>query len=370
MRVAVYDGTDLEYFATDHLGSTVLVMDDTGTKLSEQRYLPFGEVRTDVGTAITQTDFGFTGQRNNTYIKLIDYGARWYSSALGRFTQPDTIIPSLTNSQSYNRYSYVNNDPVNFTDPSGHLPIGDDDDDVCLPGSDCNEDVSPWAERHITRVNEELLDPNDGNSGISGRDFYDWYLWLYRQYDGWWWDFFGGEFSIYDAMAMVLIGEGSGHYRRGGVSTFLFAEAGYREIVDRCMSIGGNSADYCNSTEGLINRFAMYMASAGERANPNKGFGTDPDPHHHRNFGSYERSWTLRMSFLYEHPRTNWMEGCKPGSPCGFGNRIGNSTWWVDKARAALIADPENYKFVKYNSYNNIFLIVDYDFRKELGYGN
>jgi RHS repeat-associated protein len=61
--------------------------------VSNQRYLPFGEVRTVVGTLITQTDFGYTGQRNNTYIKLIDYGARWYSLSLGRFTQPDTLIP-------------------------------------------------------------------------------------------------------------------------------------------------------------------------------------------------------------------------------------------------------------------------------------
>jgi RHS repeat-associated protein len=125
MRVAVYDGTDLEYFATDHLRSTVLVMDDMGNKLSEQRYLPFGEVRTDVGTAITQTDFGFTGQRNKAYINLIDFRARFYSPALGRFTQPDTIVPNPANSQSWNRFSYAQNNPVNFNDPTGHIPEGE-----------------------------------------------------------------------------------------------------------------------------------------------------------------------------------------------------------------------------------------------------
>lgn len=152
------------------------------------------------------------------------------------------------------------------------------------------------------------------------------------------------------------------------VLQFLFAEAGYREIVHNCMNNGGSS-DYCNSTEGLINRFAMYMASAGPRANPNKGFGTDPDPFHHRNFGSYERTWTLRMSFLYEHPRSDWMKGCAPGEPCGFGNRIGDPSWWVDKARAALNADPSKKVFVFYASAKNIFLIVDYDFRQQLRNG-
>jgi hypothetical protein len=52
----------LSYFLTDHLGSVVAVLNSTGTILSEQRYLPFGQVRSDVGT-ITQTDFGYTGQR-------------------------------------------------------------------------------------------------------------------------------------------------------------------------------------------------------------------------------------------------------------------------------------------------------------------
>jgi len=50
----------------------------------------------------------------------MDYGARWYSQSLGRFIQPDTIIPDLTNSQAWNRYSYVLNSPILYVDPSGH----------------------------------------------------------------------------------------------------------------------------------------------------------------------------------------------------------------------------------------------------------
>jgi hypothetical protein len=46
---------------------------------------------------------------------------------LGRFIQPDALIPDATNPQNWNRYSYVNNRPVNFNDPSGHdaIPIDD-----------------------------------------------------------------------------------------------------------------------------------------------------------------------------------------------------------------------------------------------------
>ena len=48
----------LKYFLTDHLGSTLAVLDSSGTALSETRYMPFGAVRDDVGT-ISQTDFTY-----------------------------------------------------------------------------------------------------------------------------------------------------------------------------------------------------------------------------------------------------------------------------------------------------------------------
>ena len=57
------DGTGLKYLLTDHLGSVVAVTDDQGTLTSQQRYLPFGGVRTNIGS-IVQTDYGYTGQRN------------------------------------------------------------------------------------------------------------------------------------------------------------------------------------------------------------------------------------------------------------------------------------------------------------------
>jgi len=69
-RLWLNDGSGLKYLLTDQLGSVVAVTDNSGSLLSQQRYLPFGGVRTDVGN-ITQTDFAFreahlwcTGQRN------------------------------------------------------------------------------------------------------------------------------------------------------------------------------------------------------------------------------------------------------------------------------------------------------------------
>jgi RHS repeat-associated protein len=56
---------------------------------------------------------------------LMDYRARFFSPALGRFLQPDSIIPDQTNPQAWNRFSYVKNNPVNFNDPTGHKECDD-----------------------------------------------------------------------------------------------------------------------------------------------------------------------------------------------------------------------------------------------------
>jgi RHS repeat-associated protein len=111
----------LQYFLSDHLGSIVVVTDASGTLISQQRYLPFGGVRENVGN-ITQTDYGYTGQRNlDSGIGLMDYKARFYSPYINRFIQPDTIVPGMFNPQNLNRYSYVRNNPIRYTDPSGHV---------------------------------------------------------------------------------------------------------------------------------------------------------------------------------------------------------------------------------------------------------
>jgi RHS repeat-associated protein len=95
-------------------------------------YAPFGEYRIQPSYPTSEiTDRGFTGHRHNDYIKLIYMGARWYLPYLNRFLSADTIVPNPANPQSFNRYSYTLNNPVNFTDPTGHRECG--------PWEDCSE---------------------------------------------------------------------------------------------------------------------------------------------------------------------------------------------------------------------------------------
>ncbi len=55
------------------------------------------------------------------------YNARWYDPQLGRFTQVDTIIPGAGNLSAWDRYAYTLNNPLRYTDPSGHM-VDDGDD--------------------------------------------------------------------------------------------------------------------------------------------------------------------------------------------------------------------------------------------------
>jgi RHS repeat-associated protein len=103
----------------DHLGSTNMVTDSSGTLLEARSYKAFGETASQSG-AVT-TDVGYTGQRQEPELGLYFYNARWYDPVLGRFAQADTIVPNPTDAKAFDRYAYVNNNPVRYNDPSGHM---------------------------------------------------------------------------------------------------------------------------------------------------------------------------------------------------------------------------------------------------------
>ena len=59
-----------------------------------------------------------------------------YDPALGRFIQPDSIIPDLASSKGFDRYAYSNNNPINYNDPSGHKACSDfDENGNCIKDS-------------------------------------------------------------------------------------------------------------------------------------------------------------------------------------------------------------------------------------------
>jgi len=109
------------YLHGDHLGSTVLTTDGEGRRVGEVRYAPYGATRWAWGSP--STAYRYTGQRWEGGVGLYDYRARWYEPTLGRFVQPDTLVPEPGNPQDLNRYTYVRNNPLKYTDPTGHYLV-------------------------------------------------------------------------------------------------------------------------------------------------------------------------------------------------------------------------------------------------------
>ncbi len=106
------------YYHTDHLGSSSVITDETATKVQSLTYFPYGQTRTSTGSI--DVHHKYTSQELDDSTGLYFYNARYYDPALGRFVSADSIIPNPRDPQALNRYSYVRNNPIIYTDPSGH----------------------------------------------------------------------------------------------------------------------------------------------------------------------------------------------------------------------------------------------------------
>jgi RHS repeat-associated protein len=137
-RLAVRTGGTLSYLLGDHLGSSSVTTDANGVKTASALYKAFGETRYTLGNL--GTDYHFTGQREESALGGIYwFQSRWFDPTLGRFMSPDTIVPTGTQgTQAWDRYAFVNNNPVRYTDPTGHRTCEED-------GYNCEGDdyVSP-----------------------------------------------------------------------------------------------------------------------------------------------------------------------------------------------------------------------------------
>ncbi len=122
--IAIRRGGTLYYIVPDHLGGTLRVVDTSGNLVDDIRYHVFGGTRS--GGTNLQTDKRFTGQTLDMSTGLYWYGSRAYDPVLGRFVQPDPIVPDHKNPQALNRFSYCLNNPVRYTDPTGNMWETDD----------------------------------------------------------------------------------------------------------------------------------------------------------------------------------------------------------------------------------------------------
>jgi RHS repeat-associated protein len=125
-----------QYATGDQLGSLRVITTSSGSVVSRHDYMPFGE---ELGASVggRTTGMGFSGSGDNNRKKFTGYErdtetgldfaqARFYGSTQGRFTSPDPFSASaiIADPQTFNRYAYCRNNPVNSTDPTGMAAAG------------------------------------------------------------------------------------------------------------------------------------------------------------------------------------------------------------------------------------------------------
>ena len=116
------------YLYHDHLGSIVRVADANGALVEGADYGPFGERRgfahpTGIPAIPETTNKGFTGHEMLDGLDIVHMNGRLYDNRLYRFMQPDPFVQSPGTPQNWNPYSYLWNNPLNGTDPSGYLGV-------------------------------------------------------------------------------------------------------------------------------------------------------------------------------------------------------------------------------------------------------
>jgi RHS repeat-associated protein len=157
LRSTVSSTTTLTYLHKDHIGSVEAMTDASGNMIPAGRmsFDPWGqrqEVDWDTATSnptggdpdFYPTTRGFTGHEMLDGLDLIHMNGRVYDPVIGRFLSADLYIQAPFNSQSFNRYSYVFNNPLSYTDPSGYDPCRSDCEEVVVYGQR-NQTTSPEA---------------------------------------------------------------------------------------------------------------------------------------------------------------------------------------------------------------------------------
>ena len=106
------------YFVTDHLGSVRVVEDQSGTVCESNDYYPSGSRWKDPTSKVSTNRYRFSGKEEQTLGDLgyLDFGARMYDPALGRWFTQDPLAEKY---YSVSPYAYCNNNPIKLIDPDG-----------------------------------------------------------------------------------------------------------------------------------------------------------------------------------------------------------------------------------------------------------
>ncbi len=114
------------YFTSDHIGSSNVITDASGTPVQQIEYMPFGESYVDWRELSWNTPYRFTGKEQDPETGLYYYGARYYDAKIGRFMSVDPLAEKYP---GWSPYTYTLDNPVRLVDPTGREPEWHEDGD-------------------------------------------------------------------------------------------------------------------------------------------------------------------------------------------------------------------------------------------------
>jgi RHS repeat-associated protein len=144
-RIARRDASSsVVYYFADHLATSRVLTNATGSMLDDSDFYPFGGER--VLASSSGNTYKFTSKERDSESGLDNFGARYFGSSTSRFMQPDPLLNSgrPEDPQSWNRYSYVRNNPLSRFDPTGLYGLNN----TCAENNKkCNDEFRQHADQ-------------------------------------------------------------------------------------------------------------------------------------------------------------------------------------------------------------------------------
>ena len=169
--------TSTSYLQQDHLGSIAAITSETGTVTERLAYDPWGKRRFITTTpglpdnldAIVglKTDRGYTEHEHLDEIGVVHMNGRIYDPLIGRFMSADPIIQDPENLKSFNRYSYVSNNPLFYTDPTGYNAYHDSYSGAGYGSTNTDNSSDTTGVGGVSNGHGGQIGGNSGNSAVS-----------------------------------------------------------------------------------------------------------------------------------------------------------------------------------------------------------
>lgn len=182
--IATYDNDGLHFYLDDPLGTRRAQTDYAGVLEQTCSSLPFGDALAcipsstnsspNAGSLQYPTEHHFTGKERDTESGNDYFKYRYYASSMGRWLSPDPagmMAADLDDPQSLNRYAYVQNNPLSFTDPLGldcaylNSSGGYDHMDQTISAGGCTNSGGYWVNGGLTNVQ---IDTQNNTISLTG----------------------------------------------------------------------------------------------------------------------------------------------------------------------------------------------------------